>query len=273
MGRSRLGSFQRRVQIAIDVLTAIQFLHQGSSDKKVASCLHRDIKSANIVIMSDFTAKLIDCGLAKFVDVATGAKSATKSTKKSTFAGVKGTSGYICPQYVKTNKYSKACDFYSVGVVLLELWTGRLQNYEDESGDEFNFGEEYLHEGREVAGDVDAAMDLDDPLPGFSNRFTQLALECISERGNDRPSGEKVFERLSDILRDCSSRSVGDNNRGDSAFTDAACSARSAGTETCVTCRTTTVISPHTMCALCIDKKENREDYARNQAATQSVIT
>jgi serine/threonine protein kinase len=55
------------VQIAIDVLTAVQFLHVGSKDAKISSCFHRDIKSANIVIKRDFTAQLIDCGIAKFV--------------------------------------------------------------------------------------------------------------------------------------------------------------------------------------------------------------
>jgi serine/threonine protein kinase len=56
--------FRRRVQIALDVIKAMRFLHKGN--KEVRSCFRRDIKSANVVLKQDLTAQLIDCGLAKF---------------------------------------------------------------------------------------------------------------------------------------------------------------------------------------------------------------
>jgi serine/threonine protein kinase len=235
------------VQVAVDVLTAIRFLHEGSKD--VASCFHRDIKPANVVIKRDFTAQLIDCGLAKFVH------------DEVTTTGVKGTRGYICPQYVKTGKYLAACDIYSFGVVLLELWTGKLQNHDDESGATFNFGEEYIYEERDANGDVDAATDLAEPLPAFAKRYTELALRCISERIKNRPSGVAVLNELKDILVECSSPNV--MRQG------GASSESEAAAETCSTCRTMPSILPHKICALCLFRKEIRHEFSNIVVVSQ----
>jgi serine/threonine protein kinase len=248
LGRSRLGSFQRRVQVAIDVLTAIRFLHEGS--KGVASCFHRDIKPANIVIKRDFTAQLIDCGLAKFVN------------DRITTTGVKGTRGYICPQYVKTGKYLAACDIYSYGVVLLELWTGRLQNHEDESEATFNFGEEYIYGEREVNADVDAATDLADPLPAFSKRYSDLALRCINERIKNRPTGVAVLNELKDILVECSLSTTSLLGSGSPSLSEAA--------ESCSNCRTMPIMKPHEICALCLFRKEIRKEFANIVVVNQA---
>jgi serine/threonine protein kinase len=237
LGRSRLGSFERRVQIAVDVLTAIRFLHEGNKD--IESCFHRDINPANIWIKRDFTAQLTDCGLAKFVN---------DQIKTSS---IKGTRGYICPQYVKTGKYLAASDIYSFGVVLLELWTGRLQNYEDEAGEMFNFGEAYIHEGRDVKQDVDTAMKLAEPLPAYSKRFTQLALRCINERIKNRPMGAALLNELNGVLEECSSSTR--------VMRDSLTSSKSDAAETCSTCRTVRIIPPQEICALCLFHQQVRE--------------
>jgi serine/threonine protein kinase len=116
LGRSRIKSFHRRVQIAIDVLTVLRFMHAGSDE--IQTCFHRDIKSANVVIKRNLTAQLIDCGLAKFVHV---------YVKNPSSTGTKGTIGYICPEYNESGIPCEAgCDIFSFGVVMAELWTGRL---------------------------------------------------------------------------------------------------------------------------------------------------
>jgi serine/threonine protein kinase len=258
LGRGRLGSFQRRVQIAIDVLTAIRFLHEGSKDKVITACFHRDVKSANIVIKRDFTAQLIDCGLAKFLN------EEQTSMSTSTIVGIKGTPGYIDPEYVSTGEYTAACDIYSFGVVLLELWTGRLQNHIDESGCKFSFGQQYIRRRRDVSADVDAALDLDDLPPGFSTRYTDLALKCIADWRDNRPAGEKVFEELTSILGACSPIE---------GATQASVDPDSP--EACPTCRTMPVIPRLDMCAVCLFREEIRKAasllYSRNQApGTQS---
>jgi serine/threonine protein kinase len=246
LGRSRLGSFRRRVQVAIDVMSALQFLHKGNDEIK--SCFHRDVKSANIVLKRDFTAQLIDCGLAQFVN----------DDVKTT--GIKGTKGYICLQYVRTGKYVPACDIYSFGVVMMELWTGRMQNQKDESGSEFNFGEEYIHEGRGVKDDADAAMDLGSPLPSFATRFADLALQCINERSKHRPSGDDVLTSLKAILDECSPSS--DRLRVGSTIGGKGASTSSGGANVCSTCRTFNSVPLHSICALCLCREDIRKGFS-----------
>jgi serine/threonine protein kinase len=247
LGRSRIGSFRRRVQIAIDVMTAIQFLHIGND--QIKACFHRDVKSANIVLRRDFTAQLIDCGLAQFVN----------DDIQLSSTGIKGTKGYICPQYVRTCEYSAACDVYSFGVVMLELWTGRIQNQKDESGANFNFGEEYIHEDRDVNADADPAMDLGSPLPEFARRFADMALQCINERSKHRSSGDNVLKSLKAILDECSRSS--DNLQVCSISGDAV-STSSGETDVCITCRTFNKVPQHSICALCLCREESRKAFS-----------
>jgi serine/threonine protein kinase len=244
LGRSRLGSFQRRLQVALDVLTAIRFLHEGSKDNAIKACFHRDIKSGNIVLKRDFTAQLIDCGLAKLV-------SDDASTALSTMVGIKGTLGYLDPEYVSTGEYTAACDIYSFGVVLLELWTGRLQNSVDESGCLFSFRQQYVRRKQKVEDDVDAALDLDDLSPLVSTRFTKLALKCIAEFGNDRPSGGQVFKKLTEILAACSSLEHA-----------ALSSTAPESLDSCPTCRTMTVNPHHDECAHCHSRGDHRQLFS-----------
>lgn len=52
--------------------------------------------------------------------------------------------------YVSSGVFTDASDIYSYGIVLLELWTGRLQNSKDTSGEAFTFEAEYIHEERDI---------------------------------------------------------------------------------------------------------------------------
>jgi hypothetical protein len=168
-------------------------------NKEIRSCFHRDVKSANIVIKRDFTAQLIDCGIAKFVN----------DDYVSTSTGAKGTPGYICPEYVDGGiPYSAACDIYSFGVVLIELWTGRLQNCKDESGSAFNFAKKYLKAKRDklrdLKSDVDPFLESEEArLPDAMDRYADLALACMKLDIEDRPEGEKVLSELISVFEAC----------------------------------------------------------------------
>jgi len=90
---------------------ALRYLHEDAEQ----SVLHRDIKSANVLLDTDFSTKLGDFGMAKLVDP----RLRTQRT------GLVGTYGYLAPEYINHGRASKESDIYSFGVVALEIACGR----------------------------------------------------------------------------------------------------------------------------------------------------
>ncbi|KAL3747496.1 hypothetical protein ACJRO7_016307 [Eucalyptus globulus] len=100
-----------RLKIALGFAEGIAYLHEDRALK----IIHRDIKAANILLDSEYEPKIADFGLAKCIS----------ESKNHVSTEVKGTFGYLAPEYVLTGKLTEKSDIYSFGVVLLELITGR----------------------------------------------------------------------------------------------------------------------------------------------------
>nr|KYP37935.1 putative serine/threonine-protein kinase RLCKVII [Cajanus cajan] len=98
-----------RLKIAVDVARALEYLHEHSNPPVV----HRDLKSSNVLLDSNFNAKLSDFGFA----MVSGMQH--KNMKMS------GTLGYVAPEYISHGKLTDKSDVYAFGVVLLELLTGK----------------------------------------------------------------------------------------------------------------------------------------------------
>ncbi|XP_061994750.1 L-type lectin-domain containing receptor kinase IX.1-like [Rosa rugosa] len=99
-----------RHKIALDLASALHYLHEDAEQP----VLHRDIKSANVLLDKDFSCKLGDFGISKLVDP----RSRTQTTR------VVGTWGYIAPEYATKGRASKESDMFSFGVLALELACG-----------------------------------------------------------------------------------------------------------------------------------------------------
>ncbi|KAF2320596.1 hypothetical protein GH714_028822 [Hevea brasiliensis] len=107
---TRLLKWEERYKIAQGLASALHCLHEG-----LEQCvLHRDIKSSNVLLDSEFNPKLADFGLARIV---------RHDAKSQTVEGM--TNGYEAPECHQTGKSSKMSDVYSFGVVALEIACGR----------------------------------------------------------------------------------------------------------------------------------------------------
>jgi hypothetical protein len=199
-------SVQTRFSIMYQVARSIHFLHSGGADGHIV--LHRDIKSANIVLTHDYTAKLIDCGLATFVQSDPNAISKSASNCISSSNGICGTAGYICPEYARTMgqyPYSEACDMFSLGVVLVEIICGQVQNQN------LDFFEKYVMDDGSLVDDVDPSLEWQSPIV---DQLCKLALRCMSLRPKMRPLSQDVAEQLGTLqtLCFCSSNNLSTDN-------------------------------------------------------------
>ncbi|KAL6629053.1 hypothetical protein ACP70R_028818 [Stipagrostis hirtigluma subsp. patula] len=103
--------WERRMKIAIDSAEGIAYLHHYATPH----IIHRDVKASNVLLDSNFQARVADFGFAKLIP-----DGATHVTTK-----VKGTLGYLAPEYAMLGKASESCDVFSFGVMLLELASGK----------------------------------------------------------------------------------------------------------------------------------------------------
>jgi len=115
--KARTLNWQRRISVAVGAAAALSYFHNNP----VGKTYHRDVKSANFCLFGDFTVKLIDCGLSKYIPAAGGSAGGSIFSR----TGQKyGTPGYMCLQYSNTGEYDAKSEIYSFGVVLAELLTG-----------------------------------------------------------------------------------------------------------------------------------------------------
>ncbi|KAK1310018.1 putative receptor-like protein kinase [Acorus calamus] len=179
-------SWETRIQIAIDVANALEYLHFYCDPP----LCHRDIKSSNILLDENFVAKVADFGLAHASR--TGAISFEPVN-----TDVRGTPGYMDPEYVVTQELTEKSDIYSYGVLLLELLTGRRAIHDKKNLVEWS---------TQFMDDESRLSDLVDPAIAGSVDSEQLksAVEivrwCTQGEGKTRPSIKQVLRLLYEKL-------------------------------------------------------------------------
>eukprot|EP01018_Ginkgo_biloba_P005931 Gb_25586 [translate_table: standard] len=109
--RQCLLDWPRRMNIAVGSAEGLAYLHHSVEPH----IIHRDVKASNILLDSEFQAQVADFGFAKLIP-----DGVTHVTTR-----VKGTLGYLAPEYAMWGKASESCDLYSFGILLLELVSGR----------------------------------------------------------------------------------------------------------------------------------------------------
>ncbi|CAN6678191.1 unnamed protein product [Malus baccata var. baccata] len=178
-----------RLKIAIGAAEGLAFLHGAETP-----VIYRDFKTSNVLLDSDFTAKLSDFGLAKM---------GPEGSETHVTTRVMGTYGYAAPEYVSTGQLTIKCDIYSFGVVLLELLTGKRAMDKSRPKSEQNlieWAKPYMYSSRRLRYIMDPRLAGQYSVKG-AKEIAHLALQCISMNPNDRPRMPSIIETL-ESLRD-----------------------------------------------------------------------
>ncbi|KAJ8749674.1 hypothetical protein K2173_026323 [Erythroxylum novogranatense] len=176
-------SWVRRLKIAVDAAKGLDYLHNGSDPR----IIHRDVKCSNILLDKEMNAKVCDFGLSKQVVHADASHVTTV---------VKGTAGYLDPEYYSTQQLTEKSDVYSFGVVLLELICGREPLRHTGSPDSFNlvlWAKPYLQAG--------AFEIVDESLKGTFDvasmkRAATVAVRSVERDALQRPTIAEVVAEL-----------------------------------------------------------------------------
>ncbi|KAM0017866.1 putative protein kinase RLK-Pelle-CrRLK1L-1 family [Helianthus debilis subsp. tardiflorus] len=187
---SNVLTWAQRLKICLDAAKGLKYLHDHRGTHQII--LHRDIKSANILLDDNWNAKLSDMGLSKV--------GPANQQHSVLVTNVVGTPGYCDPQYMETYTLTKKSDIYSFGVVLFEVLCGRLcfkmtkgqleilvpmwkQNYINKKLYQIIF------------------KDLEPMDPTSFKTFSEIAFQCLHYSREQRPTTSLLVKKLEIALK------------------------------------------------------------------------
>ncbi|TMW84561.1 hypothetical protein EJD97_024937 [Solanum chilense] len=182
-------SWSTRMRMALGAARALEYLHEVCEPP----IIHRNFKSANLLLDEELAVHVSDCGLASLIS--SGAVSQLSGQLLTTY-------GYGAPEF-ESGIYTSQSDVYSFGVVMLELITGRMSYDRTRSrGEQFlvRWAIPQLHDIDLLTRMVDPALDGKYPIKSLSH-FADIISRCVQHEREFRPPMSEVVQDLIQMIR------------------------------------------------------------------------
>ncbi|XP_059592562.1 probable serine/threonine-protein kinase PBL28 [Vitis vinifera] len=176
-------TWERRVKILRDCALALRYLHNY-----IDGCIvHRDIKLTNILLTDNLEPKLSDFGLAKMLGM----------EESKVFTDVRGTIGYMDPEYMTNAKLTAASDIYSFGIVTLQLLSGqKVIDLDLDARDQLTRKAKDVNMGKRPLKDFEDPRLKGEVVTEDFQSILQVAVLCAAKSNKGRPSIDQVFQEM-----------------------------------------------------------------------------